>query len=69
MHAAYLVAVNHPLSGMAIEWLSFPKGIGEVRDGVSNRALYPVEREALRGSLLCGVLPVAKAGGYLLAGA
>jgi hypothetical protein len=34
---------------MAIEWLSFSKGIGEVGDAVSNRVLYPVELGELLG--------------------
>jgi hypothetical protein len=54
---------------MAIEWLSFPKGIGEVRVWRVDRAHYAVELGDLLRSLLCGILPVAKAGGYLLAGA
>jgi len=54
---------------MAIEWLSFPKGIGEVRVWGVDRALYTVELGDLLRSLLCGILPVAKAACDLLAGA
>jgi hypothetical protein len=33
--------VNRPLTGMAIEWLSFPKGIGEERECCVEPSAFP----------------------------
>ncbi len=61
---------GRPLPELAIEWLSFPKGIVDRRGNAGSvGALYAVKYEDPPGaSTPWGFLPVAKAGGDLLAG-